>query len=49
VPAPAFERVAVRVKRGNIQVVDATRAGVVGSGIVQLELHTGRGTVQRSP
>ena len=47
VPAPAFERIAVRVRRGNIQVVDATQAGVVGSGIVQLELHTGQGTVQK--
>jgi len=49
VPAAAFERIAVRVRRGNIQVVDATQAGVVRHGIVQLELDTGSGTVQRSP
>lgn len=47
VPAPAFGRIAVRVRRGNIRVVDATQAGVVRSGIVQLELHTGQGTVQK--
>jgi len=49
VPASAFERIAVRLKRGNIQVVDATQMRVAASGIVQLELNTGRGTVQRSP
>ena len=49
VPALAFEHIAVRVGRGNIQVVDATQARVVGSGIVHLELHTGAGTVQSSP
>lgn len=47
VPASAFERIRVRVGRGNIKVVDTTRAGTVRSGGVQLELHTGRGTVQR--
>lgn len=49
VPAPAFERIRVRVGRGNIQVVDATQAGVVRGGAVRLELRTGQGTVQRSP
>ena len=49
VPASAFGRIEVRVRRGNIQVVDATQARVVSNGIVQLELHSGRGTVQRSP
>ncbi len=49
VPASAFERIRVRVGRGNIEVVDATQAGVVRNGTVQLELHTGRGTVRRSP
>jgi lipid A 4'-phosphatase len=47
VPASAFERIVVRVKSGNIQVVDVTRLGVARSGIVQVELHTGEGTVQR--
>ena len=47
VPAQAFERIRVRVGRGNIQVVDATRAGVARGGTVQLELRTGQGTVQR--
>jgi lipid A 4'-phosphatase len=49
VPAAAFARIVVRVGRGNIQVVDATQARVVSSGVVQLELDTGSGTVQRSP
>lgn len=49
VPAQAFERIRVRVGRGNIRVVDATRAGAVRGGSVQLELRTERGTVQRSP
>jgi lipid A 4'-phosphatase len=48
-PAPAFARIRVRLGRGNIRVVDATRAGAVRGGSVQLELRTGRGTVQRSP
>jgi len=47
VPGAAFERIRVRVGRGDIRVVDATRAGVAGAGRVQLELSTGRGTVQR--
>jgi lipid A 4'-phosphatase len=49
VPAAAFERIVVRVRRGNIEVVDVTQARVVQRGIVQLELHTGRGTVRRPP
>jgi lipid A 4'-phosphatase len=49
VPAPAFARIAVRLGRGNIQLVDATQARVARSGALQLELRTGRGTVQRSP
>lgn len=49
VPAAAFARIAVRVRRGNIRVVDATQAGVVRNGTVGLDLHTGRGIVQRSP
>jgi lipid A 4'-phosphatase len=47
VPAAAFERIRVRVGRGDIRVVDATRAGVVRTGAVALELSTGRGTMQR--
>jgi membrane-associated PAP2 superfamily phosphatase len=49
VPAAAFERIRIRVGRGNIRVVDMTQAGVVRAGTVELELRTGRGTVQRSP
>ena len=47
VPGAAFERIRVRVGRGDIRVVDATRAGVARAGMVQLELSTGGGTVQR--
>jgi len=47
VPAAAFSRIGVRVRRGNIRVVDATQAGVVRNGTVGLDLHTGRGSVQR--
>jgi hypothetical protein len=49
VPAPAFGRIRVRLGQGDIEVMDATRAGVVRFGAVQLDLHTGRGTVQHSP
>lgn len=49
VPRGAFDRIRVQVGRGDIRVVDETRAGVIGAGGVRLELHTGRGTVQRSP
>lgn len=48
VPATAFERVRVWVRHGDIDVVDATRAGVVQAGGVELQLTTGRGTVRRS-
>jgi len=48
VPAAAFERVRVWIRRGNIHVVDATRAGVARSGSLELQLTTGEGTVQRS-
>jgi lipid A 4'-phosphatase len=47
VPAHAFDRVSVEVRRGNIRVTDDTRARVVGSGLLQLQLHTGHGQVQR--
>jgi membrane-associated PAP2 superfamily phosphatase len=46
VPGNAFERVIVNVGRGNIQVTDATQAGVVARRRVRLELHSGRGHVQ---
>ncbi|HEV8019220.1 MAG TPA: phosphatase PAP2 family protein [Steroidobacteraceae bacterium] len=46
VPGDAFERVIVNVRRGNIQVTDATRAGVVAQRRVRLELHSGHGHVQ---
>jgi lipid A 4'-phosphatase len=46
VPGDAFGRVIVAVGRGNIQVTDATRAGVVARRRVRLELHTGHGHVQ---
>jgi lipid A 4'-phosphatase len=49
VPAPAFDSIRVRLGQGDINVVDATQAGVVRSGAVQLDLHTGRGKVGRSP
>ncbi|MGP8033666.1 MAG: hypothetical protein ACLPQ6_05910 [Steroidobacteraceae bacterium] len=48
IPAAAFERVRVWVRRGDIHVVDATRAGVVRTGLVELQLTTGQGTVERS-
>ena len=49
VPAAAFQRVIVDVKRGNIRVTDTTRVGVVREKRLQLELHTARGHVQLSP
>ena len=49
VPASAFERVRVRVGRGDIEVLDTTRAGVVRAGSLQLELHTAAGTARSSP
>lgn len=49
VPASAFERVRVRVGRGDIRVVDTTRAGVVRTRTLQLELHTAAGTVRGAP
>jgi lipid A 4'-phosphatase len=46
VPGAAFERIRVHTERGDIRVLDNTRAGVVRAGRVTLELSTGRGTVQ---
>jgi lipid A 4'-phosphatase len=47
VPAAAFERVIVRVGRGNIRVADTTHALGASPGRVQLELHTDRGRIVR--
>lgn len=47
VPAAAFERVIVRVARGNIRVADTTRARGASERAVQLELHTDRGQIVR--
>jgi lipid A 4'-phosphatase len=47
VPAAAFERVIVRVGRGNIRVADTTRARGASARAVQLELHTERGQIVR--
>ena len=46
VPASAFDRVSVAVRRGDIGVSDTTRAQVVRTGRVRLQLHTDRGRVQ---
>jgi len=48
VPAAAFERVRVWVRRGDIRIVDATRTGAARAGRVELQLTTGEGTVQQS-
>lgn len=45
-PAGKLERVIVRIARGNITVTDTTRAGVLRSGKLQLELQTKAGRVQ---
>jgi lipid A 4'-phosphatase len=47
VPAAAFERVIVRVGRGNIRVADRTRARGASAGAVALELHADRGRIVR--
>ncbi len=46
IPARAVQRVVVRLERGNISVTDATRAAVVRSGRVKLDLRTGAGAVR---
>ena len=46
VPAGAFDRVSVAVRRGDIRVSDMTRAGVVREGRLQLDVHTRQGHVQ---
>ncbi len=46
VPAGDLRRIAVHVERGNIQVTDATRAGVVRTGRIKLDLRTAAGRVR---
>jgi membrane-associated PAP2 superfamily phosphatase len=45
-PAAQFERIVVRLERGNVKVVDATQARVVQSARVQLDLRTDLGSVR---
>jgi membrane-associated PAP2 superfamily phosphatase len=47
VPAGGLGRIAVRVERGNIQVRDATREGVVKTGRLKLDLRSSAGLVLR--
>ncbi|HTW75224.1 MAG TPA: phosphatase PAP2 family protein [Steroidobacteraceae bacterium] len=47
IPAAAVQCVLVRVERGNISVTDATRAGVLRTGRVRLDLRTGAGVVRQ--
>jgi lipid A 4'-phosphatase len=46
VPSGCVSRIVVRIRKGDITVVDATREGVVRRGTVQLDLRTGRGRVR---
>jgi membrane-associated PAP2 superfamily phosphatase len=46
VPAGLLERISVRIQRGNIRVRDMTRAAVVESGKLKLDLRTASGRVQ---
>jgi lipid A 4'-phosphatase len=46
VPAGGLDRIAVRVERGNIEVRDATREGVVSAGKLKLDLRSAAGRVQ---
>lgn len=45
-PAGQLERIAVRLQRGNVRVVDATAARALGSGRVRLDLRTQAGQVR---
>ncbi len=47
VPSGQLQRIVVRLQHGNIHVTDATSSGVVRNGLVQLDLHTGSGIVQK--
>jgi lipid A 4'-phosphatase len=47
VPAAAFRRIRVSLGRGDIEVTDATRTGVVASGAIKLDLRTGSGHVRK--
>lgn len=44
-PIGQLERIAVRLERGNVKIVDATRARVVASGRLRLDLRTQAGQV----
>lgn len=48
-PASAFDRLSVVVRQGDIRLSDRTQARVVGSHLLHLELHTGRGQVVVKP
>lgn len=48
VPAAGLEQVVVRLRQGDIRVTDATRARVVATGALRLDLQTGAGHI-RSP
>jgi len=47
VPPSGLQRIVVRLQHGNIHVTDTTRIGVVRSGLLQLDLHTDSGSVQK--
>src|SRR5208283_4446835 len=47
VPPSQLQRIVVRLQHGNIHVTDATRSGVVQRGLLQLDLHTDSGSVQK--
>jgi len=46
VPAGRFKRVVVRLDKGNIELTDATRDGVLGRGMLSLDLRTRSGRVR---
>lgn len=46
VPATGLEVVVVRLRQGDIRVTDTTRAGLVTTGALRLDLHTGAGHIQ---
>ena len=47
-PPAQFERIVVRIARGNVKVTDGTRSRVVQSGRVELDLRTEAGAVRVS-
>lgn len=46
VPVGELTRIGIRLRRGNIRVMDSTREGVVKSGRLKLDLVTAAGHVQ---